>query len=1197
MTASQAALNPHWHAQLKQDTLEDAQARLAAINPAHSFIVQAPAGSGKTALLTQRFLALLAQVSAPEQIVAMTFTKKAAAEMRERVLSALALGQGASPKGASVYDHNTYVLAKAAFEHSQAQQWQLLDNPNRLRIRTIDSINGFLVEQMPFLSKMGAQAQIEQRPEALYREAVHAVLSDPDLSAQAATLMRLVNGRYARAETQLLKMLAQRDQWMRVLFGAAQRASLEGALQSVVDNRLSHAVSQLGPLLAHGHALPSLAQTALAHQPDKPFQALAQADWPLDATHQALPAWRALAQFLLTKNQTLRSRWTRSEGFPPTEKKQKQVLKDLMDTLKSQLSAEAIAALGDLRTLPEPHYTDQQWQDLSDLIALLKHTLAHLKWVFKKTGRTDFIEMAQAASSALGEESAPTDLALRLDYQLKHLLVDEFQDTSVAQFDLLQKMIRGWQPDEDRSLFLVGDPMQSIYRFREAEVGNFLRVWQGEALSMPITPVQLRVNFRSQPGLVDWFNQVFGPLFPQQDDLTLGAVSYSDASPSQADKGAVDATPNVVYHWQVNAGAQAQAEALAHAVEARLAALRSANQTPSIAVLGRSRSHLVKVAFALKQRGLAFRALDLEALADRQEVQDCLALTRACLHGHDREAWLALLRAPFVGLGLDDLYALLGGSAADRYADVPSVLADQTRWSACSQEGQARLAHAWPVLSHALALLGHQALSRVIHQAWWSLGGAHTLDDPVALDNVHTYFEGLADWDGCAELPTRSALSQWLAELYAQGDVSESAQAVQLMTMHKAKGLQFDSVFLPALAQAPRGDQGRLVNRLTFATAQEEASLLIAPIDPQGQDKSGINHIIDQVGQQKQRLEDLRLFYVAATRAEAQLHLFADFTLSRTDLKNEHLQPKAPAKSLIAPWLAQFSWLNQALAPLVDQAAADLEQASTEPTPDPATLGFQPQVKRLALPALQKQTWLVSGERPVPEMPSAGIDVAPISAQDHEVADEVAHEVARDDWLGTASGSATQVGTLVHALLEQVALEGVSQWPLQRLQRDRAHYRYWLRQAGVAPDALEGALDRVIRSMRHALSNDKVRWALAATGPEAMSEWALSAGFEGVSHHVIDRTFVDDHGVRWILDYKTSRLQTASQAERHEPLGHQDTHTEAQMTAQINAQISDWVAAYRPQLARYGALLAHWEQRPQKWVLYFTELDRWVEVT
>jgi len=122
--------------------------------------------------------------------------------------------------------------------------------------------------------------------------------------------------------------------------------------------------------------------------------------------------------------------------------------------------------------------------------------------------------------------------------------------------------------------------------------------------------------------------------------------------------------------------------------------------------------------------------------------------------------------------------------------------------------------------------------------------------------------------------------------------------------------------------------------------------------------------------------------------------------------------------------------------------------------------------------------------------------------------------------------------------------------------------------------------------MRHALSNDQVRWALAVSGPEAETEWALSAHFEGVSHHVIDRTFVDDDGVRWILDYKTSRLQGANKA-----------LAQGQQLCDIEAQINAWVAAYRPQLARYGALLRHWEQRPQKWVLYFTELDRWVEVT
>ena len=95
--------------------------------------------------------------------------------------------------------------------------------------------------------------------------------------------------------------------------------------------------------------------------------------------------------------------------------------------------------------------------------------------MFAARGQVDFTEVAQARAARAGEDDAPTDLALALDYRIRHLLVDEFQDTSISQYELLARLTAGWQPGDGRTLFAVGDPMQSIYRFREAEVGVFLR--------------------------------------------------------------------------------------------------------------------------------------------------------------------------------------------------------------------------------------------------------------------------------------------------------------------------------------------------------------------------------------------------------------------------------------------------------------------------------------------------------------------------------------------------------------------------------------------------------------------------------------------------------------------------------------------------------------------------------------------------
>src|SRR5690606_4733484 len=139
----------------------------------------------------------------------------------------------------------------------------------------------------------------------------------------------------------------------------------------------------------------------------------------------------------------------------------------------------------------------------------------------------DFSEVAIAASRALGEEDAPTDLALKLDYQIRHILVDEFQDTSLPQLELLEKLTSGWQPGDGRTLFIVGDAMQSCYGFRDANVGIFIRCREQGIGSVALEPLNLTVNFRSGAGLVDWVNRHFEAILPPANDINRGAVCYS----------------------------------------------------------------------------------------------------------------------------------------------------------------------------------------------------------------------------------------------------------------------------------------------------------------------------------------------------------------------------------------------------------------------------------------------------------------------------------------------------------------------------------------------------------------------------------------------------------------------------------------------------------------------------------------------
>ena len=130
-----------------------------------------------------------------------------------------------------------------------------------------------------------------------------------------------------------------------------------------------------------------------------------------------------------------------------------------------------------LRSLPAPHFTSAQWEVLESIVALLPRAAAELMLAFADAGESDFVQVTRAAVDALGDDEAAGDVAHTIDARIRHLLIDEFQDTSITQYELIERLVGDWRTGDGRTVFVVGDPMQSIYRFREAEVGLFLRAW------------------------------------------------------------------------------------------------------------------------------------------------------------------------------------------------------------------------------------------------------------------------------------------------------------------------------------------------------------------------------------------------------------------------------------------------------------------------------------------------------------------------------------------------------------------------------------------------------------------------------------------------------------------------------------------------------------------------------------------------
>ncbi len=453
----------------------DSHIRSRAIDPSRSFLVQAPAGSGKTELLTDRILALLATVSRPEEVVAITFTKKAAAEMHARVLEKLQAAN--DPRPAEAYRLRSWELAQAAMQRNDEMGWELLAYPARLSIRTIDSLCAHLVRAMPWVSGLGGVPAVVEDAREHYLQAAFDTLAMADEYDEVAQLLAHVDVHLSTAQSLIAQMLASRDQWQPVLGNAESVAQIEINLESIVEAELATLsgamplgwASDLAPLLRF--AADECQRQTGSGVPD--IQALL--DWdgsPFEASTDYLPLWQALANALLTNDGKLRKRITVKQGFP-AKTVQKQGIEAWINNADE--GAWWVSALARARNLPQG-YDAQQIDVLSSFVKVLWIASAQLRLRFAEQSEVDFIEISQRALQALGSSDQPSELLLKVDRSMRHLLVDEFQDTSHTQIELLERLSSGWEQGDGRTLFLVGDPMQSIYRFRKAEVGLFIQV-------------------------------------------------------------------------------------------------------------------------------------------------------------------------------------------------------------------------------------------------------------------------------------------------------------------------------------------------------------------------------------------------------------------------------------------------------------------------------------------------------------------------------------------------------------------------------------------------------------------------------------------------------------------------------------------------------------------------------------------------
>jgi len=380
-------------------------------------------------------------------------------------------------------------------------------------------------------------------------------------------------------------------------------------------------------------------------------------------------------------------------------------------------------------------------------------------------------------------------------------------------------------------------------------------------------------------------------------------------------------------------------------------------------------------------------------------------------------------------------------------------------------------------LGPALEARGRAPVAQRVRSAWLALGGAALLTETLDIGAADRFFSLLAEHDVAGDIPDWPAFVAALDELRAEGAADPSIR-VSVMTLHRAKGLEFGTVIMPGLARSPPGRENELLR-----VRRRERGLLLAAARPRGGDVDPLYVYLGGLAADEDRAELARLLYVGCTRARDRLHLTATLE-TRTDDEGRNIW-KAPASATALARLWEVLGTNVAPPPAGESS---LQRKGLAPL----------LLRRIA------REWTV----PTPAAPGIAVSATPESPRDS----------LPFDW---ARETARAIGVVAHRFLAQFAREGLAAWSVARLEASRPRMLAELAGEGVDDSEQRDAAAQVFAALANVFDDERGRWFFAPDHVDAASEWAL-AGVDDdtIVHVVLDRSFVAG-GERWIVDFKT----------------------------------------------------------------------------
>jgi len=823
-------------------------------------VVTAGAGSGKTRTLVGRYLALLEAGLPLRSIVAITFTEKAAREMRARIRASVATW-----------------LEKCGDPAEQARWEKAFSELDGARIGTIHALCAEILRAHPAEAQVDPEFEVldENHAALLSARATEAALAWAAAAPDVIPLFEYVT------EYQLRQMLV-------ALMG--QRLDASAAFEASSLPRWSDALADWfrGRLEKPGwvHPLDELARLQ-SDQPDDKLEIARRevlAHW--DEARSALDAreWDVLFAALLALRQAISTHGRKGNWDGDDLAAARGAMKSLRTYFEAQL-----APLVDKKKPPSWNLDERCVDALHHLQRLFKRALAEYEHLKADRRALDFDDLEAGALALLAGKD---EVRARWQSQTCAVLVDEFQDTNSRQQQIVYALA-GFPTSQTGDLFIVGDSKQSIYRFRGADVTVFRQV-QTDVKEAGGRHVSLDLTFRAHEPLVTQVNELLAPILGEQDDPERPyAVPFAPLTAHRQEPRPGISPPHVELHLGLGESADEGRAAAAAGLAGRLKKLRREEnvQWGECALLFRASTGFPPYEDELERAGIPFVTVAGRGFYDRPEVRDLLNALKALADPTDDLALAGLLRSPAFALTDAALYLL-------RRREEGGKETSRSLWGALNgsldflrRSDAARACRAREIVTELHELSGRVSVGNLLarlldathYRAALRLAGGQRLCRNVDKLLADAHRSGLVSVGEFLEYV------QSLRDVAArEGEAPVEAEgAVQLMTVHKAKGLEFPVVVIADAAYAGR---------------HSAPPVLIAPdlgvlLDLREEEARPALHRLASLREADQEeAESRRLLYVAATRAKEKL------------IVSGHVKAKKDGRPQLRGWL---EWLGQ----------------------------------------------------------------------------------------------------------------------------------------------------------------------------------------------------------------------------------------------------------------------------------------------